>query len=109
MITAGDEWRQAIDISLETADCVLLLITPDFLASDYCYSIEMERALKKHQEGRVRVIPVIVRPADWRHTRLGGLQALPKDGKPVVEWASRDRAWLSVMAGLRSALTPFVT
>jgi len=104
MITAGDEWRQVIDSSLDTADCVLLLITPDFLASDYCYSIEMERALKKHQEGRFLVIPVIVRPADWQHTRLGDLQVLPKNGKPVVEWASRDRAWLNVAEGLRLAL-----
>jgi hypothetical protein len=104
MITAGDEWRQVIDDSLEAADCVLLLISPDFLASDYCYSIEMDKALEKHQEGRSLVIPVIVRPADWRRTRLGNLQALPKDGKPVVEWGSRDRAWLNVTEGLRRAI-----
>jgi hypothetical protein len=103
-IPAGDEWHKAIDDRLKTADCVLLLVSPDFLASDFCYSIEMECALKKYQEGRNLVIPVIVQPADWRHTRLRDLQALPKDGKPVVEWAIRDRAWLNVVEGLRLAL-----
>jgi len=105
-IVPGQEWRDAIDQNLDAADCALLLISADFLASDYCYSIEMQRTLSKHREGRVLVIPVIVRPADWQHTPLGGLQALPKDAKPVVEWTPRDRAWLSVTDGLRDALAP---
>jgi hypothetical protein len=104
MITPGEEWRPRIADRLESADCALLLVSPDFIASDYCYSIEMERALERHREGRVLVFPVIVRPADWRHTPLRELQALPKDGKPIVEWASRDRAWLDVTRGLRLAL-----
>ncbi len=105
-IMPGEEWRTAIDQNLDAADCVLLLVTPDFLASDYCYSGEMKRALAKNSEGRVLVIPVIVRPADWRHPPLGDLEALPKDAKPVVEWAHRDRAWLNVAEGIRLALAP---
>jgi TIR domain-containing protein len=105
-IAGGEEWRDAIDRNLDEADCVLLLISADFLASDYCYGIEMQRTLEKYQEGRVIVIPVIVRPADWQYTPLGELQALPKDAKPVVEWASRDRAWLNVTEGIRRALVP---
>ena len=85
-IVPGKEWREAIDQNLNTADCVLLLVSPDFLASDYCYSIEMQRTLEKHWEGDVLVIPVIVRPSDWQNTPLGDLEALPKDAKPVVEW-----------------------
>ena len=105
-IMPGEEWRDAIDQNLDAADCVLLLVTPDFLASDYCYSIEMQRALAKHKEGRVLVIPVIVRPADWQHPPLNDLEALPKDAKPVVEWPRRDRAWLNVAEGIRLALAP---
>jgi hypothetical protein len=107
LITPGEEWRQAIDDSLDSADCVLLLVTPDFIASDYCYSVEMERALQKHRAGQILVLPIIVRPADWQHTPLSELQAVPKDGKPIVEWAVRDRAWLDVTAGLRLALGRF--
>jgi hypothetical protein len=105
-VVPGKEWRDEIDQNLDTADCVLLLVSPDFLASEYCYSIEMQRALEKHREGRVLVIPVIVRSADWRHTPLGDLEALPKDAKPVVEWVHRDRAWLNVTEGIRRALWP---
>ncbi len=104
MIMPGEQWRMAIGHGLESADCVLLLVTPDFIASDYCYTVEMERALQRHREGRALVLPVIVRPADWQHTPLGELQALPKDAKPVVEWARQDRAWLDVTDGLRRAL-----
>jgi hypothetical protein len=103
-IVPGEHWHLSIGDSLDSADCVLLLVTPDFLASDYCYSIEMKQALKMHREGRIIVIPVIVRPVDWQHTPLGELQALPTGAKPVVEWANRDRAWLNVTEGLRRAL-----
>ena len=103
-IMPGAQWRDAIDQNLDSADCVLLLVTPDFIASDYCYSIEMQRALEKHREGRALVIPVIVRPADWQHTPLRDLEALPEGAKPVIEWARRDRAWLSVAEGVRLAL-----
>jgi CHAT domain/TIR domain len=103
-IMPGVEWRDAIDRNLDAAECVLLLVTPDFIASDYCYSVEMQRALNKHQEGRGLVIPVIVRPADWQHTPLRDLEALPEGAKPVIEWARRDRAWLRVAEGVRLAL-----
>ena len=108
MISPGGDWRQTINHNLDVADCVLLLVTPDFVASDYCYSIEMAQALNKHREGRVLVLPIIVRPTDWQHTPLSELQVLPKDGKPIVEWAIRDRAWLDVTRGLRLALDQFV-
>ena len=100
-IVPGKEWRATIDQNLDAADCVLLLVSPDFLASDYCYSIEMRRALEKHREGRTLVIPVIVRAADWQYTPLANLEVLPKGAKPVVEWAHRDRAWLNEVFSAR--------
>lgn len=108
MILPGEEWRQVIGDNLDTADCVLFLVTPDFIASDYCYSTEMDRALQKHREGRLLAVPIIVRPADWQHTPLNELQVLPRDGKPIVEWAVRDRAWLDVTEGLRLGLARFI-
>ena len=65
-INAGDDWKQQIDDNLNTATVILLLISADFLASDYCYEIEMQRALERHNAGEARVIPVILRPVDWR-------------------------------------------
>lgn len=84
-IAAGDSWKEAIDEHLEKANLVLVIVSADFIASNYCYDIEMKRALERRNDGRARVIPVIVRPCDWHTTPLGALQALPKDGKPVVE------------------------
>src|SRR5690242_12654153 len=61
-IPAGDEWEKLISSQLENASLILLLVSPDFLASDYCYDIEMRHALEKHDAGTARVIPILVRP-----------------------------------------------
>ena len=64
-ILPGATWAQEIDVHLESASIVLLLVSPDFLASDYCYEVEMQRALERHRCGETRVIPIILRPCDW--------------------------------------------
>ena len=70
-IGPGDEFDLEISNQLESADIVLLLVSSDFLHSDYCYDIEMKRALERHAEGSARVIPVILRPCHWQKTLLG--------------------------------------
>src|SRR6266700_2234102 len=77
-ILAGNEWARDIDEHLEMASIILLLISPDFLASDYCYDIEMQRALERHRRGETRVIPIILRPVDWHGAPFGQLQCLPR-------------------------------
>ena len=64
-IGAGREWEGEIDAHLNTAHVILLLISSDFIASDYCYDVEMQRAMERHEAGEARVIPVILRPVDW--------------------------------------------
>jgi tetratricopeptide (TPR) repeat protein len=103
-ITAGADWRDEIEKHLDSADLILLLVSSDFLNSDFCYPIETSRALLRHESGDARVIPVIVRPVDWQGLPLGKLQALPKDGKPVTLWPNRDEAWLNVTQGIRKAI-----
>lgn len=103
-ITAGTEWAHQIDEHLNSARVILLLISADFLASDYCYDVEMKRALERHEAGEARVIPVILRPVDWRGDPFGKLQALPKDAKPVISWADRDEAFTDVARGIRKAV-----
>jgi hypothetical protein len=103
-IAPGAEWSKAIDQELGLADVIVLLLSADFLASDYCYGIEMERALQRHRAGEARVIPVVVRECDWKHTPIGALQALPTGAKAIATWRNRDRAWLDVVDGIRSAI-----
>lgn len=103
-ITAGTEWKGEIDENLELAQVILLLISDDFLGSDYCYDIEMKRALERHEVREARVIPVILRDCDWKTAEFSKLQALPKDGKPVTSWRNRDEAYLDVAKGIRKVV-----
>ena len=58
-IGAGEAWEDKIDAHLESADVVLLFISVDFIASEYCWGKEMLRALERHNTGEARVIPIM--------------------------------------------------
>jgi hypothetical protein len=103
-IDAGDEWKKAIDKHLEAADIILLLVSPDFIYSDYCWDVEMKRALERHEAAQATVIPIILRDCDWKIAEFGKLQALPEAAKPVSRWRPRDRAWANVAEGVRHAV-----
>jgi hypothetical protein len=104
-ITAGGDWKGQIDSRLNTAAVILLLVSADFIASDYGYDIEMARALERHDKREARVIPVILRPVDnWYAAPFGKLQAAPTDGKPVTGWADRDEAFANVARHIRKAV-----
>lgn len=103
-ITAGDELSREIDRNLETADVILLLVSADFLASDYCYDIEMKRAMERHEAREARVIPVILRPCDWLDTPFGKLLATPPNGKAVTRFPTLDDAFVLVVADIKKAL-----
>jgi len=100
-IGPGEEICGEIDRHLESADIILLLVSPDFLNSDYCYDIEMKRAMERHERGEARVVPVILRPCDWQSAPFGGLKALPIDGKPVTKHQSLDDAFVEVAHAIR--------
>lgn len=102
-IGAGNEIDATIDAHINSDEIILLLVSPDFLASDYCYDIEMTRALERHKTGSATVIPVILRACDWHHAPFGKLLAVPRDGKPVTQWPDRDQAFLEVAQSIRAA------
>lgn len=89
-LSAGAEWEKELHQHLESADIILLLISPDFIASDYCYSTEMERALARHHEGSAQVIPILLRSAFWQNTPVAKLQLIPTNARPVTNWPDRD-------------------
>ena len=103
-ISAGTEWEYEINAHLNSASIILLLISPDFIASEYCYSIEMTKAMERHEAGEARVIPIILRPSDWKSSPFSKLQVLPTNGRPVIKWQSRDEALLDVAKGIREAI-----
>jgi len=106
-IVPGQEWEKQIYENLDGSDIILLLVSPDFMASDYAYRKEMERAIKRHDQDEARVIPVIVRPIyGWEDTPFGKLQALPSKGEPVGSsaWDSEDYAWYDVAKGIATSV-----
>jgi hypothetical protein len=105
-ISAGSEWEHEIDTHLNTAQIVLLMISPDFMNSDYSYSFEMQQALARHKHGEAIVIPVILRPVHWQSAPFAKLQVLPTSAKPVTssEWHTLDEAFLNVAEGIRQAV-----
>jgi hypothetical protein len=108
-IVAGKDWRKEIDEHLNSAKVILLLISADFLASDYCYGIEMTRALERHEVGTATVIPVILKDVDWGGAPFSKLQALPRDGKPVTRWPTQDAGFADVARGIRVAIENLVS
>lgn len=103
-ILPGSEFDKDISQALEAAEIILLLISADFLASDYCFGIEMNRALERHTSGDAVVVPVILRACDWQHSPFKHLNALPSGGREIAKWASPDDAFLNVVQGLRKLL-----
>lgn len=110
-ISAGSDWEREIDNHLNSAHIILLLVSPDFMMSSYCYSKEMVRAMERHERGEAYVIPVILRPVYWQGAPFGKLQALPTDAKAVASrhWYNLDEAFYDVAQGIYAAvqkLTP---
>ena len=103
-IVPGTDWASVIDTHLMTAQVVLLLISPDFLASDYCYGVEMQRALERHLQGSAQVIPIMLRPVDWKNAPFAFLQCLPRDAKPITQWKNQDEALVTVAKEIRSVI-----
>ena len=107
-IVAGTEWEEQILNNLNTADVILLLVSADFLASNFINNVELKRAIERHNRGEARVIPIILRPCDWHDlpsgSPMGKLQALPKAAKAITTWSNQDEALLDVVKGIKTAV-----
>ncbi len=107
-IVPGASWEEEIEIHLDTADIILLLISPAFIRSDYCYSKEMERALERHHAREARVVPILLRPVDWVGTPFSALQMLPSNARPVTLWPDSDEAFKDVAEGIRKVVNGLI-
>ena len=108
-IVPGQAWGQAIDEHLTSADLVLLLVSKDFIGSDYIWGVELAQAMQRQQAQQCEVVPILVRavdidPADAEDLPFLKLQALPPDLLPVTSWTNRDEAWTQVAKGLRATV-----
>ena len=108
-IESGAVWEADLKAHLDSAQIILLLISPDFLFSDYCYDIEMKQALARHATGNARVIPISLRPTDNQDAPFMKLQGLPTGFKPITECANEDRAFVNIAEGIRKVALQFKT
>lgn len=106
-ITPGENWCKEISIHLEDADIIIFLISSDFIASDYCCEIEVKKGIQQHNEGKSILVPIVVRPCNWKDMEIGKFQALPTDLKPIVTWNNKDEGWLNVIFGLKKLINEF--
>ena len=107
-ISPGTEWKPQVLEHLRTDHIILLLISADFLASDFCYSIEMTQAIARHDANQARVLPIILRPTDWKGAPFAKLKILPTDGKPVTRWPTHDDAFEDIVQGIRQAIDELI-
>ena len=103
-INPGQEWENQIDEHIKKSDLILLLISSDFIASEYCFSKELSIAIENHEAQKSVVIPVIVRPSEWSDAPFSKLQGVPKDARAVTTWENEDEAWLDVVKGIKKAI-----
>lgn len=104
MISPGEDWKERISAHLEEADVILLLLSSNYMASEYIFSEEMTRILERHKAGQSKVIPIILRPTFWEVAPFSSFQALPSNGVPITAWTNRDEAWVNVAQGIQKAL-----
>jgi hypothetical protein len=100
-IEPGTDFVQEIDKHLDTARIILLGVSQHFIRSRYCYLIEMQRAVERHERGEARIVPVLLRPVYWKGTPFRHLEPLPTNYKPITKWAHRDDAIFEVAEGIR--------
>ena len=100
-ILAGGNLDKEIFRMLKECNLFLLLVSPDFLASDYCYENEMKQALERYHRGNAHVVPIIVEPCDWGASPLSALKAVPRDGKPISTWTNHNNAFVDIVMELR--------
>lgn len=95
-------WEDEIREQMHQADVILMLLSPDSIASEYFYKKELPRAMERHSRKDTHVVPVILRPCVWEPTPLGNLQAVPKNGKPITLWDNRDEAYLDAVKSIQN-------
>lgn len=108
-IEPGHDWADDIDLHSRSADIILLLVSADFISSEYCYGVEMKEALERHRRHEVIVIPIILRPVDWESAPFARIQALPRDGKAITTWPNRDEAFADVSRGIRNVVLRYAS
>ena len=105
LLEPGIDWDQEIKNKLNAAHIVLMLVSANFLTTNYIWNIEVQDTLLKQQKGDVTALPIILSPCAWTQTPLAKFQALPRKGRPITDFPNRDVALLEVVNGVNSVIS----
>lgn len=109
-ILAGSDWKLEIEQHLKEADIILLLISSDFMNSNYCYSLQLTAALNHYEAGKVEIVPILLRPVLWEGTPIKRLPLiLPISKLPVTLWPDRDEAFTNIATAIRDLIQTKLT
>lgn len=103
-LIAGQDWDNEISENLLSSDIIIFLVSSSFISSDYCFSIEMKKALELHKTQEAIVVPIIIRSCDWQSSDFGSIQGLPKDAIPISRWDDQDDGWLNAVNGIKELI-----
>src|SRR5215213_277997 len=103
-ILPGAKFDEEIMARLDASGMFIALLSPDYLASNYCYEKEFAHALRQAEDGKIQIVPVILEPCDWQSSPLKQYNALPKNAVPISDWTNQNNAYLNVVEGLRRLL-----
>lgn len=103
-LVGGERWQETLDERLNTAEIVLLLVSHNFLSSNFCMKIELPRALEREQKGETKIIPILLSESDWENSPVSQFQILPSNHKAIESWEKRNEAFKDVVKGIRQAI-----
>jgi serine/threonine protein kinase len=99
-VPAGEDRYSTAAEWLDSASIIVLLVSVDLLTSEEGRA-EVERAMARRKVGDARVVPILLRPIDWKSSPCGSLKPLPASGEPVSRWRSRDDAWDEIVQAIK--------
>lgn len=101
-IIPGEVWDTEVYENLEKADIVLCLMSSHFIASEFCYSDALSKALKAHEQGHKKVLPIKIKEVNWDQLPIAQLQALPRTNwmKDIKD----DASWTEISKGVEEVI-----
>ena len=96
----GDTSTTGRTLHLEEAQLILLLISPDFIASDEIYTHDMQIALEHHASGKAYAVPILLRPGSYKDAPFAHLKVLPDNAVALSIWSNEDTAYANIANGI---------
>jgi TIR domain len=104
LVTADKDTQAELKGMLDGADVIVLLLSPDFIASDFCYNDQMSVAMKRQRDHTARVIPVLVGSCYWEPLPFSELKVLPASRKAITSHPDEASAWTEVAREIHAAI-----